>query len=178
VCLPPCKTGGEAGAPPGDATFGGALVFYVRALAPPLDGPRDTARAMSQENVELVRALYAEIWGGDRPPDFTSRVDPQVEIVAWPNFPDDGVLSGRAGFELWTKRWSGVFEHYDLQPERFWEGGEFVVAALHERARAGRSGIPIDEHYAHLWTIRDGRVVRVQVFRTPEEALEAAGLRE
>jgi ketosteroid isomerase-like protein len=129
-------------------------------------------------NVEIVRALYEEIWGSAGPPDLESRVHPEVEILAWPNFPGETVLSGFDGFDLWTKRWSGVFEDYDLQPEQLWESGDFVVAWLHERATAGRSGIPIDEHYAHVWMLRDGLVVRVQVFSTKEEALAAAGLEE
>ena len=133
---------------------------------------------MSQENVEIVRGLYAEIWGGGGPPDLASRVDGQVEVIPFPDFPEQTVLFGLAGFERWTKRWSGMFADYDLQPERFWEEGDLVVAALHERATGARSGVPVDQHYAHVWTLRQGLVVRVQVFRSRDEALEAAGLSE
>jgi ketosteroid isomerase-like protein len=132
---------------------------------------------MSQENMEIVRRLITEIWGRD-PPDLASRVHPQVEIVTSADFPEQMLLFGLAGFERWTKRWSEVFKDYDLRPERFWEEGDLVVVALHERGTAAGSGIPIDDHYAHVWTLRDGLVVRVQVFRNRAEALEAAGLSE
>jgi ketosteroid isomerase-like protein len=105
-------------------------------------------------------------------------VHPQIEIVTSTDFPEQAVLRGLPGFEEWTRRWSELFEDYDLQPERFWEAGERVVVALHERGIAGRSGIAFDDHYAHVWTFLSGVVVRVQVFRNQEEALEAAGLRE
>jgi ketosteroid isomerase-like protein len=49
------------------------------------------------------------------------------------------------------------------------------VVVLHEPGIAARSGIPFDDHYAHVWTFLSGVVVRVQVFRNQEEALEAAG---
>jgi ketosteroid isomerase-like protein len=138
----------------------------------------DTGRAMSQENVEIVRQLIADIWAQPDPPDLSGRVHPQVEIVTSPDFPEQTVLSGFAAFERWTRRWSEMFRDYDLQPERFWDQGDAVVVALHERATAGRSGIPIDDHYAHVWTFREGVVTRVQVFRSADQALEAAGLRE
>ena len=141
--------------------------------------PRDTTWAMSQENVEIVRRLITEIWGGKTgQPDLATRVHPQIEIVTSTDFPEQAVLRGLPGFEEWTRRWSELFEDYDLQPERFWEAGERVVVALHERGKWGRSGIPFDDHYAHVWTFLSGVVVRVQVFRNQEEALEAAGLRE
>jgi ketosteroid isomerase-like protein len=134
---------------------------------------------MSQENVEVVRELITEIWGQETgSPDLASRVHPQVEVVTSSDFPEQALLFGLAGFERWTRRWSELFEGYDLQPERFWEEGDQVVVALHERGTAARSGIPIDDHYAHVWTFLNGLVVRVQVFRNQEEALEAAGLRE
>jgi ketosteroid isomerase-like protein len=134
---------------------------------------------MSEENVEMVRSFIAEIWGRQgNPSDFASRVHPQVEILTSGDFPEQAVLRGLPGFERWTTRWSELFDDYDLQPERFWEAGDRVVVDLHERGTAARSGIPIDDHYAHIWTFRNGLVVQVQVFRSYSEALEAAGLSE
>jgi ketosteroid isomerase-like protein len=157
----------------------GAVNPATKRATPLLGSRRDTAWAMSQENVEIVGRLITEIWGGATdPPDLASRVHPQVEIVTSPDFPEQAVLRGLPGFEQWTRRWSGLFEGYDLQAERFWEAGDRVVVALHERGIAARSGIPFDDHYAHVWTFLNGLVVRVQVFRNQEEALEAAGLRE
>jgi ketosteroid isomerase-like protein len=134
---------------------------------------------MSKENVEIVETLIMEIWGKKTgPPDLASRVHPRVEIITTEDFPEQAVLQGLPGFERWTKRWSELFVNYDLQPERFWEADDRVVVALHERGTATRSGIPIDDHYAQVWTFLDELVVRVEVFRNQEDALEAAGLRE
>jgi hypothetical protein len=38
--------------------------------------------------------------------------------------------------------------------------------------------LEIDEVWSHLYTLRNGRVVRVQSFASREGALEAAGLSE
>ena len=42
--------------------------------------------------------------------------------------------------------------------------------------RAERSGIPTELRYAALYTIRDGKMVRVREYVTKTEALQAAGL--
>jgi hypothetical protein len=33
-------------------------------------------------------------------------------------------------------------------------------------------------HFGQVWTIRDGKQLRMQMYASPEEALEATGLRE
>jgi ketosteroid isomerase-like protein len=38
--------------------------------------------------------------------------------------------------------------------------------------------MPLDTHVAFVWTVRNGKLVRNQVFMDRREALEAAGLRE
>jgi ketosteroid isomerase-like protein len=134
---------------------------------------------MSEENLEIVETLITETWGKKTgSPDLASRVHPQVEIITSEDFPEQAVLHGLPGFERWTRRWSEMFVNYELQPERYWEADNQVVVALHERGTAVRSGISFEDHYAHVWTFLDGLVVRVEVFRNQEEALEAAGLSE
>jgi ketosteroid isomerase-like protein len=45
-------------------------------------------------------------------------------------------------------------------------------------AKATHTGIEFEEPIAYLWAFLEGRVVGVRGFRDPDEALEAAGLRE
>ena len=42
--------------------------------------------------------------------------------------------------------------------------------------RGKGSGVDVDTPGAHLWTVKDGRAVRMVVFSDRERALEAAGL--
>jgi ketosteroid isomerase-like protein len=53
-----------------------------------------------------------------------------------------------------------------------------VLAVYHERGHGRGSGVPFDRRVAVLLTVRTSKVSRLQYFRTREEALEAAGLRE
>ena len=49
-----------------------------------------------------------------------------------------------------------------------------VVVAVRLSGRGRESGVELEMHVAHLWTVRDGKVVRGDVYRTADEALEAA----
>jgi ketosteroid isomerase-like protein len=57
------------------------------------------------------------------------------------------------------------------------EDGDLVRAAVRVWAAGsgGSSGAPVEAEIAQLWTFRDGIAVRMEQFRTWEEALAAAG---
>jgi ketosteroid isomerase-like protein len=46
------------------------------------------------------------------------------------------------------------------------------------RGRGSGSGVEVENRHGSVWTIRDGKAVRFEWFSEPDEALEAAGLRE
>jgi ketosteroid isomerase-like protein len=55
---------------------------------------------------------------------------------------------------------------------------EDVFCVIHETAKIRGSDVSIEREWFHLFTLRDGQVVKWFAFRTREEALEAAGLEE
>lgn len=57
-------------------------------------------------------------------------------------------------------------------------GGEQVIAIVTGRGRGRSSGVEVEQKdQGSVWTIRDGKVVRVVWFSTRDEALEAVGRR-
>jgi ketosteroid isomerase-like protein len=70
------------------------------------------------------------------------------------------------------------FGEMKSEVEEWIDAGERVIAMVHNYGRGRRSGVPVDNLEAHLWTVRDGLLLRLQIFATRAEALEAAGLRE
>jgi ketosteroid isomerase-like protein len=38
--------------------------------------------------------------------------------------------------------------------------------------------MPLEMHFAQVWTFRDGKAARMEMYSDPAEALEAAGLRD
>ena len=71
-----------------------------------------------------------------------------------------------------------AFEEVRQVPERFIDCGDQVLVFVHSEARALTAGLAIDEQWAHLITVRNGKIARVEQFRNRDQALEAAGLSE
>jgi ketosteroid isomerase-like protein len=53
-----------------------------------------------------------------------------------------------------------------------------IVALIRLRIRPHGADADLELRIAHLWTLRDGKLIRCEVFPEREKALEAAGLSE
>jgi ketosteroid isomerase-like protein len=131
---------------------------------------------MSEELVELVRETYAAWQRGDIE-WIVDHSDPAIEIIQPPELPDSKTYRGHAGvveaFDDWPKQWDEfrveLVEVIDVSHDQvIW------VTRHHLSAR----GIDIDQEVAYMHTWRDGLGIRVEIYLTRAEALEAAGLSE
>jgi hypothetical protein len=145
---------------------------------------------MSQENVEVVRKAL-DIWNafmhGELNAETTGEagapfVDPQIELIwhgerTMPDQPQR--LQGIPEILTFWEQMRGAYVELELKPLEIIEAPDGrVVTPLRQSARGRESGIPLVFHYFLVWTIRQGRVRRQEVFRHRADALEAAGLRE
>jgi ketosteroid isomerase-like protein len=138
---------------------------------------RDTAWAMSEENVEIVRRGYdafdrrdLEALGEIISDDF----ELDISSHPIPDFPNTGV--GRDHLFRFFATYLSGFSEYEITVTELLQADDVVVALLHDKAKLGDATVERD--LAHIWTIDGGRVVRFQAFTTHEAALEAAGLSE
>jgi ketosteroid isomerase-like protein len=132
---------------------------------------------MSQENVDLVRRQYEalERLDIDAMVGFlTDDFEFDISAHPLPDFPNRG-----RGIDH-VKRFFGTylsgFTDYKVEVPDISDAGDKVIAALHDTASLGAAVVERD--FAHVWTFRDGVPVRLQAFKTMEEALEVARLRE
>jgi SnoaL-like domain len=72
----------------------------------------------------------------------------------------------------------GAWDDWEIEVEDYLDAGERVVVLLHQRGRAKVTGIPVEMRLGQVWTIEDGKSIWMQMYASPEEALEAAGLPE
>ncbi len=54
------------------------------------------------------------------------------------------------------------------------DGRVAIVMTMHARGKG--SGAELADRTAHIWTVRDGRLFRNELYREPNEALRALGL--
>jgi ketosteroid isomerase-like protein len=140
---------------------------------------------MSEENVEVARRLYslrldaAGIVRGDYADIFLDYFHPDVEAVPPLSYPDaESSYRGREGVLRLFRQMDEIWDDWRLEAERFFDAGVRVVVFTRVSGRAKRSGAALAISTAHVLTVRDGRVTRVEAFLDRSEALEAVGLRE
>jgi ketosteroid isomerase-like protein len=135
---------------------------------------------MSEENVEIVRAIYEAFSRRDWDAVFRDQA-PDVEMTTPPGpvaGPNAGIHRGREEIQGFWEEMLTAFEAWRVEPEKFVERGDQVVAVVKARLQLGDSSVAIENRTGNLWTLRDGKAVSMQIFPKPQEALEAAGLQE
>jgi ketosteroid isomerase-like protein len=131
---------------------------------------------MSSENVELVRELVKVY--NER--SFEKNMDLLDRDIVWDlsrvELPDGASFTGHSGLRTFVETWEEGFDSEHIEAEEMLDAGERVVAMIHHRGRGRISGIEVDQRFAMVWTLRGGRAVRMDMYPSREEALEAAGL--
>jgi ketosteroid isomerase-like protein len=144
---------------------------------------------MPQENLEIVRALWAALERGPDAPwppprdEFDRQlrldlIDEEIELRNPAEFPVADEYHGHDGVRQWaTEVWEVFSElHHELEELIEAEDGETVVSVQRTQGRMRHTGLDVDLPWAAVWTIKDGRAVRGHGYMTRAQALEAAGL--
>jgi ketosteroid isomerase-like protein len=137
---------------------------------------RDTAQAMSEENVQIVRRIFVNYKSGDIAAS-VKNFDPEVEFDMTFR-PDGRTFHGHAGIAEGMRTWTGTFEGWSFEIEEMIDAGDQVITTTRESGRGKGSGIDIDQIMFHVAHLRDGKVIRWKLFRDRGQAFEAAGLSE
>jgi uncharacterized protein len=129
---------------------------------------------MSRENVEIVRrAFELKVLGRGSDAELAA-FHPDVVINSVEEGPSYGLNAIRDNFERWASAW----DELEATPEEFVDAGERVLVTARHRGRGRGSGISVDAHFHEVYTLRDGKIIRVEEFIDRDKALEAAGLSE
>jgi ketosteroid isomerase-like protein len=133
---------------------------------------------MSQENVEVVRRVYAA---------FAARDWEALADLCHPDLDYEtlGAAPGRLhGFRTITDffdTWAGLYGEFRVEAEEIVEAGDQVVAVERHAARGVKGSEAegmVGHSFACLFSFRDGKISQVKEYATREEALYAAELRE
>ncbi|HEY1273406.1 MAG TPA: nuclear transport factor 2 family protein [Thermoleophilaceae bacterium] len=131
---------------------------------------------MAHSNSDALREVY-EHWGrGEWTPRFPFYADdfewgwshefPGLAGV----FADDETPSPR------LRQWLSPWEHWECEAEEYVENGDYVVVLARYRGTGKGSGLNVDVEGAHVWRMRDGEAIRLEVFADRRLALASAGL--
>jgi ketosteroid isomerase-like protein len=125
-------------------------------------------------DVELVRGLYEAWFAGDQETALAG-VDPDIEWIEPPDSPESDTHRGAEGISFSTERWLAPFDAWRMEIADIREIREGkVLMSARQYGRGRGSSVEVEAWIFHLWTVRDGRAVRMQMFLTEPEAVAAA----
>jgi ketosteroid isomerase-like protein len=131
---------------------------------------------MAREDVELVRSLYAAMNQRDRSAA-AKLLHADAEWVPDERVGEAPVRGRDEVLEFFADR-AEMFDQMRVEQEGIRENEGKVVALIRVLGRGHASGAEFDIRIGHVWTIRDGVIVRGEGFGDREKALEAAGVPE
>ena len=121
---------------------------------------------MSQENVELVRAVYAAFAAGDVPA-VLGAMSPEIVWHEAENFPyadrnpylgPEAVLTGVFG------RIATDWDGFAAVPKEMLDAGDTVIVLGRYNGTYRATGRTLDAQLAHVWRVADGRIVGFQQY--------------
>jgi ketosteroid isomerase-like protein len=133
---------------------------------------------MSQDNVEVVRQAI-EAYRREGLDAALRYYDPEVEWDISRFMADGRVYHGHDGVREFWGGWVATWENFDAEIEQAIDAGsDEVVVGIRNAGRGRGSGIAVGMSFGQVWTVRKGKIVRLRVYPSLAEALEAAGLSE
>ena len=132
---------------------------------------------MSQENVEIVRSIYAA-WGRG---DFSSVewADPEIEYVIVDG-PEPGSWNGRAAMAETMRSILNTWENARIEADEYIElDDERVLVLNHLSGRGKASGLEVGEmkrNGAAILQCRDGKVTRYVSYNDRDRVFSDLGL--
>jgi ketosteroid isomerase-like protein len=127
-------------------------------------------------NLETVEQIY-EAWNDEE--GILTRLqlfDADVEYVNPESAIEPGTHRGHSGLVRALESIEAAFGDYVHEPEQLIDAGDKVLALVQFRARGRDSGAQVEIPEQHVWTLRDGKVVRFEWFHDEATARSAAGL--
>jgi ketosteroid isomerase-like protein len=133
---------------------------------------------MSQENVEVVRRA-TDAYNRGNLQEAASWIDPEIEWdMSRVEVPDPGVYRGLDGMQTFFSSWDESWGSSELEPQEFIDAGDHVVSVVRQVGRGRTSGVEVEQTIIQVWTLRGGKLVRMEMYPDRDAALEAVGLRE
>lgn len=117
-------------------------------------------------NGEIVKALYNALAGGDIPAVLQS-LDAGVEWREAEGFlyaDGNPYVGHRAVVEGVLQRLAANIENFAVVPEDFIESGDAVVVQGRYKGTMKATGTPVDAQFAHVWRLRNEKIVRFQQY--------------
>jgi ketosteroid isomerase-like protein len=133
---------------------------------------------MSRENLEIVRRGYEQFRATGQFVAELATPDFAWDMSHFHGWPEQQVYEGAEGAQSFLREWTAAWDQWELEVDALHDAGDKVVAVLRQSGRSKLNGMPVEMSLAQVWTLRDGKQTRMEMYSDPAEALEAAAPRD
>lgn len=125
--------------------------------------------------MERLRRVYdewarGEFWNADI-------YDPDIVFVLGDSLPEPGTFEGLKGLERGFRGWLASWRDLRFELQELIPAADAIVAMYHQSGTGRASGAHTELDGGHVWRMREGRAVRLEVHSNREAALSAVGLK-
>jgi uncharacterized protein len=129
---------------------------------------------MSQENIKIVQNAYNNFKNGNIEGILSSLTeDVEWELPSIPNVPFSGKRTGRTRVGQFFVTLAECQESLSFEPREFVADGDKVVSVGNYRWKVKSTGKTFECAFAHVFTIRNGKVVKFLEFTDTAAASNA-----
>ena len=126
---------------------------------------------MATGNVDLIRPIYEDWSRGNWRPYFDV-YDPEMEWGWSSEFLGlGGVCKDHRDPNPRLLAWLRGWDFWRAEADEFLEVGDYVVVLATYHGRGKESGVEIEQLGAHVFKLRGGKVVRLEIFASRDKAI-------
>jgi uncharacterized protein len=120
----------------------------------------------ADENTRLVQSAYEAFGRGDMP----ALAELMADEIEWVNpgdpdiDPNAGTFRGKDAVLGWFGGLGATLDFTTFEPRDFIAQDDKVVSLVYAEATARHTGRAFVNHEAHVWTFRDGKLARLQIY--------------
>jgi ketosteroid isomerase-like protein len=132
--------------------------------------PGERVGAARKTNLEIVREMLADYIRGNYEaavPAFAQDVEVVTSLERF---------HGHSGVVEEAQRWEEMWLDYRFDVKDLIAAGDKVVLLYYQVGKSKESGVEVEERAGWVYTLREGKIVRVEMFQDLETALLAAGI--
>lgn len=129
---------------------------------------------MPRDNVEIVREGFAAL-ASEGVEGLVPLIDPEFEVTTPPDLASEpDTYRGVEGVRRYFESFYDAMENVYFEGHEFTAVGDRVLVDFTLRATGRSSGIEVGQSAHMLWTLRDGKAIRLELFSDRDEALATA----
>jgi uncharacterized protein len=120
----------------------------------------------ADENTRLAQSAYEAFGRGD----MAALAEVMADDIEWVNpgdpavDPNAGTFKGKEAVLGWFGGFASTLDFTTFEPREFIAQNDKVVSLVYAEATARNTGRGFVNHEAHVWTFRDGKIARLQIY--------------